>query len=49
MSDFPKEAEALLSVAPDDFVTERNRLARELRLSRVSPVSDDGQPDLTQI
>ena len=31
MSDFPKEAEALLSVAPDDFVTERNRLARELR------------------
>ena len=31
MSGFPKEAEALLSVAPDDFVTERNRLARELR------------------
>ena len=31
MNDFPKEAEALLSVAPDDFVTERNRLARELR------------------
>ena len=31
MSDFPKQAEALLSVAPDDFVTERNRLARELR------------------
>ena len=31
MSDFPKEAEALLSVAPDDFVTERNRLTRELR------------------
>ena len=31
MSSFPKEAEALWSVAPDDFVTERNRLARELR------------------
>lgn len=31
MSGLPKEAEALLSVAPDDFVTERNRLARELR------------------
>ena len=31
MSGFPKQAEALLSVAPDDFVTERNRLARELR------------------
>ena len=31
MSGFPNEAEALLSVAPDDFVTERNRLARELR------------------
>ena len=31
MSGFPKQAEALLSVAPDDFVTERNRVARELR------------------
>ena len=31
MSGLPKRAEALLSVAPDDFVTERNRLARELR------------------
>ena len=31
MSGFPNEAEALLSVAPDDFVTERNRLARDLR------------------
>ena len=31
MSDFPKEAETLLSVAPDDFVTERNQLMRELR------------------
>ena len=31
MSSLPQEAEALLSVAPDDFVTERNRLARELR------------------
>lgn len=31
MSGLPKEAEALLSVAPDDFVTARNRLARELR------------------
>ena len=30
MSVFPKGAEALLSVAPADFVTERNRLAREL-------------------
>ena len=31
MSGFPKQADALLSVAPDDFVAERNRLARELR------------------
>lgn len=31
MSEYPKEAEALLSSAPDDFVSERNRLARELR------------------
>ena len=31
MSDFPKEAETLLSVAPDDFVTERNQLTRKLR------------------
>ena len=31
MSGFPKDAETLLSVAPADFVTERNRLARELR------------------
>lgn len=31
MSGFPKDAEALLSAAPDDFVTERNRLARRLR------------------
>ena len=31
MGGFPKEAEALLSVAPDDFVRERNGLARELR------------------
>jgi hypothetical protein len=31
MSGLPKDAEALLSVAPDDFVTARNRLARELR------------------
>jgi hypothetical protein len=31
MSTYPKEAEALLSAAPDDFVTERDRLARKLR------------------
>ena len=31
MSEIPKEAEALLSVAPDDFVQERQALAKTLR------------------
>lgn len=31
MSDLPREAEKLLAVAPDEFVAERQRLARELR------------------
>jgi hypothetical protein len=31
MSGYPKAAEPLLSVAPDDYVAERTRLARELK------------------
>lgn len=31
MDPLPKDAEPLLSVAPDEFVTERDKLARELR------------------
>jgi len=37
MGRLPEEGEKLLAVAPDEFVAERDRLARELR--------DDGRPD----